>query len=87
MFGQDAAYANSKDLAKRTLSDNVLKDRIYEIVLNARSDGYQRGLPIMVYKFSDKKIGSGANVTEVLALKLFKTVIKDFKRRKGYESF
>ena len=33
-------YACSKNLAKRTVSDNVWKDRGYEIVLN----GYQRGL-------------------------------------------
>ena len=27
-FTQDAAYSNSTDLAKRTVSDKILKDRI-----------------------------------------------------------
>ena len=27
----DAAYCNSKDLAKRTISDKILKERAYEI--------------------------------------------------------
>ena len=58
-FAHDAVYANSKDLAKRTVSDNVLKDRAYEIALNPRYDRYQRGLASMMYKIFDKKIGSG----------------------------
>ena len=30
-FAHDAAYSDSKDLAKRTISDKILKDRAYEI--------------------------------------------------------
>ena len=30
----DAAYAKSKDLAKRTVSDHVLKSKAYKIALN-----------------------------------------------------
>ena len=41
-------YANSKNFAKRTDSDNVLKDRAYEIALNPKYDRYQRRLAIMV---------------------------------------
>ena len=59
-FPHDAAYANGKDLTKRTVSDQVLKDRAYEIAMNPKYDGYQKGLASMVYKFFDKKIGSGA---------------------------
>ena len=40
-FLHNAAYADSKGLAKRTLSDKVLKDRAYEIALNPKYDGYQ----------------------------------------------
>ena len=38
----------------------------------------------MVYKFFDKKTGSGmkATVNEVLALELQKSVVKNFKREK-----
>ena len=30
-FAHDAAYSDSKDLAKRTISDKILKDRAREI--------------------------------------------------------
>ena len=40
-FLHNATYADSKDLAKRTLSDKVLKERAYEIALNPKYDGYQ----------------------------------------------
>ena len=43
------------DLAKRTISDKILKDRAYETAINPKYDGYKRGLAIMVYKFLDKK--------------------------------
>ena len=57
-FQHDVAYANSKDVAKRTVSDKVLKDRAYEIAINPKYVGYQRGLASMVYMFFDKKIES-----------------------------
>ena len=47
----DAAYSESKDLAKRTISNNILRDTAYEIVRNRGYDGYQRALASMVYKF------------------------------------
>ena len=36
-------YIDSKDLAKRTISDKILKDAGYEIARNPNYDGYQRG--------------------------------------------
>ena len=44
-FAHDAAYSDSKDLAKRTVLDKILKDRAYGI---AGIDGYQRALLSMV---------------------------------------
>ena len=41
-FAHDATYSYSKDLNKRTISDKVLKDRPYEIVINPKYDGYQK---------------------------------------------
>ena len=41
-FAHDAAYSDSKDLTKRTISGKILKDRAYEIARNRRYDGYQR---------------------------------------------
>ena len=54
-FIQDSAYADHKDLIKRTKADKVLSDKAYDIASNPEYDGYQRGLAIMVYKFFDKK--------------------------------
>ena len=85
-FAQDAAYFDSKDLGKRTISDKILKNRSYEIARNCGYDGYQRALASMAYKIFDKKTRSGARVSvyEQLAKELHKTVIKKFKRRKVY---
>ena len=74
--------SDSKDLAKRTVSDKILKDTAYEIVINPKYDGYQRGLTSVVYNFFDKKTGLGASVNEVLAQKLHKSLIEIFRRRK-----
>ena len=53
-FQHDMAYAKSKDLARRTESDEVLRDKVFEIASNLKYDGDQRGLASMVYKFFDK---------------------------------
>ena len=86
-FAQDAAYSDSKDLAERTISDNILKDRANKISRNRNYDGYQRALASMVYKFFDKETGSGISVKEQLAKELHKPVIEKFKRRKVYARF
>ena len=62
-FARYTAYSNRKDLAKRTVSNKILKKRFYEIAINPKYDGYQRGLPSMVYKFLDNKIGLGAGAS------------------------
>ena len=62
-FQHDMAYGDFKDLARRTASDKVLRDKVFNIAKNPKYDGYQRGLASMVYKFSDKKSkGSGINI-------------------------
>ena len=83
----DVAYSDSKNLAKRTISDKVLKDRTYEIARNFNFHGYQNALASMVYQFFDKKSGSGISVNEQLATQLSKPVIKKSKRRKAYARF
>ena len=55
-------YADSKDLAEKTVSDKVLKSRPDEIVLNNKYDGSQREFAGMVYNVFDKKTGLGANI-------------------------
>ena len=37
-----------------------MKDEAYDIARNCGYDGYQRALASLVYKFFDKKTGSGA---------------------------
>ena len=50
-FQDDMDYGKSKDLAKRTQSDKVLRDKAFKIASDPKYDGYQRGLASMVYKF------------------------------------
>ena len=79
-FAHDAAYSDSKDLANRTISDKILKDRAYEIARNRNYDGYERALASMVCKFFDKKAGSRISVNEQLAKELKK--LKNSKEKK-----
>ena len=84
------AYGNSKDLAKRTQSDKILKDKAFKIASDPKYDGYQRGLASMVYKFFDKKSSGSGVATEPnyqLANELHRQIIRKFKRRKVYSSF
>ena len=49
-FQLDMAYGKSKDLTKKTQSDNVLRDKAIKIKIasDLKYDGYQRGLASMV---------------------------------------
>ena len=85
-FQRDMVYGDFKDLARRTASDKVLRDKAFNIAKNPKYDGYQRGLASMVYKFFDKKWkGSGVNVPSEfnvqLAEELHKPVIRNSKKR------
>ena len=51
-----------KDLTKRTASDKILCGKAFNIAKNPKYNGYQRGLPSTVYKFSDKKTSGGTAV-------------------------
>ena len=50
------AYGNFKDLTRRTASDEILRDKAFNIAKNPKYNGYQRDLALMVYKFFDKKL-------------------------------
>ena len=62
-FAHDAAYSDSKDLAKRIISDKILKVRADEIAKNCGYHGYQKALASVVFKFFDKRKGSGVIAT------------------------
>ena len=88
-FQYNTACGKSKDLAKRTQSDKVLRDKAFKITSNPKYDGYQRGFASAVYKFFDKKSkGNGINEPNYqLANELHKPIIRKFKKRKVYSSF
>ena len=48
---QHMVYCKSKDLAKRTQSDKVLRDKAFKIASDPKHDGYQWELALMIYKF------------------------------------
>ena len=54
-FQHDIAYGVFKDLARRTVSHKVLRDKAFKTVENPKYEGYQIALASMVYKFFDKK--------------------------------
>ena len=81
----------SKDLAKRTQWDKVLKNKAFKIGSDPKYDGYQRGLASMVYKFFDKKSAflnksSGSGIVNEpnyqFANELHKPIIRKFRKRK-----
>ena len=47
-FQHDMANGDFKDLARRTASDKVLRDKAFNIGNNPKYDGYQRGLACTV---------------------------------------
>ena len=47
-FADDSAYSESKDLARRTVWDKILKDKAHEIARNCWYDGYERALASIV---------------------------------------
>ena len=76
-------YGDFKDIKRRTVSDKVLRDKVFNIAKNPRYDGYQRGLASMVYNVFDKKSKeSGVNIeakhNEQLATELHKPIIRNF---------
>ena len=80
-FQHDMAYGGFKDLAKRTTSDKVLRDKAFNIAKNPKYDWYQRVLASMVYKFLDKK-SAGSDVAmlqnQQLVEELHEPIIRKF---------
>ena len=86
------AYGHFKDLTRRTASDKILVEKAFNIAINSKYDGYQRGLASIVYKFFDKKpSGSGIKSENIsdqhLTEELHKPIIKNFNKRKVHSTF
>ena len=69
------ACGDFKDLAKKTASDKVLRDKAFDNAKNAKYDRYQRGFASIVYKFFDKK-SAGTGVTTLANKSAFNNEIK-----------
>ena len=88
-FAHHAAYSDSKDLIKRTVADNILRNKAFNITKDQKYDGYQRGLASMVFKVFDKK-SKGSDVVNTkltpqnqqLAEELHKPIIRKFETTK-----
>ena len=90
-FQHDMGYGDFKDLAKRTASDKILRDKAFNIAKKPKYDGHPRRLASMVYKFFDKKsAGSGVNMQEMsdeqLAEELRKPIIRKFQKNPVYSA-
>ena len=92
-FQHDMAYGGFKDIARRTASGKVLRDKAFNIAENPNYDGYQRELASMVYNFFDKRLavrGVGNNEIKQhlqLAEELHKPIIRKIKKIKVYSGF
>ena len=84
------AYGGFKDLKRRTASDEILRDKAFNIAKNCKYDEYQRRLASMVYKVFDKK-STGSGITNEpnyqLENELHKTIVRKLKKRKVYSRF
>ena len=90
-FYHDMTYGDFKDLVRRTASEKVLYDKAFNIAENPKHDGYECGLPSMVYKVLNNSsagaIKSKIRSNQELAKELHKPIIKKFKRQKVYSNF
>ena len=68
------AYGNFKDLARRTTSDKMLRDKAFDIAKNPKYDGYQRDLASIVYTFMIKDLLALILQEVLLKIKLFQTI-------------
>ena len=55
-FQYDMAYGDFKDLARRTASDKILRDKAFNIAKNSKSERYQSGLASVIYRFLTKSL-------------------------------
>ena len=98
-FRHEKAYRDFRDLARRTASDKVLRDKVFKIAKSPKCDEYQSELASMVFRFFDKKsvfladkaifVSPGKSEimsNQQLAEQLHKPIIRKFEKRK-YTNF
>ena len=85
MFHHDLAFRYFKGLARRTASDEVLRDKAFNIAKNPKCDEFERGLASMVYKFFDKNSKIyGIIQNQQLAEEMQKSIIRNFEEKKTF---
>ena len=55
-FQYDMAYGDFKDLARKTASDKILRDKAFNTAKNPKSERYQGGLASVIYRFLTKSL-------------------------------
>ena len=87
-FQHDVASRDFPDLAKRTSSEKVLRDKAFNIAKNQKYGEYQRSLAFKVYKFFDKKrlqvvaLKMKLNKINNFQVNFIKQLLKNFKKEK-----
>ena len=66
-FQHDMAHGDFKDITRRTASDQILRDKAFNIAKNPKYDRYQRGPALMVYKCFDKRTFGGSVKSETMS--------------------
>ena len=83
-------FGDIKDLNRRTATDKVLHDKVFDIAKDPRYDGYQSGLASMIHNFFGK-ITSGGGIKNIpnkeLAEELHKPIIRKSNKRKLHSPF
>ena len=91
------AYGDFKDLTRRTASDKILRNKVFNNAKNAKQYGCQTAFASMVYKFFDKK-SSGGGIANVrlascglryvkISKKVTKTSYQNLQNRKVQSPF
>ena len=64
-FQHDKAYGDFKGFPRRTVSDKLLHDKIFNLAKNPTYVGYQHELASMIYIFFDKRSSGDAMCTDM----------------------
>ena len=79
-----------KDLTRRTASNKILRNKVFNLAQNLKYYGYQKSLASMVYDFFERKT-SGSDIKNIsnkeLAEELHKPIIRKVNKRKVHSSF
>ena len=79
-FQHDMDFGDFKDLARRTASDKVLRDKTFYIAKNSKYGGCHRGLASIVYNFLIKSLQAVVLICMQINLLLMKNQLKNYTK-------